>query len=670
MKYAFPLDPELSFLPFQFTRNRLEHIIAAADPADYPARQNLRYELTLNAPEFPGLQMLEPFITLPSREKPPMVSGGQSTYEGAKFTMQAELDGLLSREKPAFRQAHMSVISSLTTPFSFTEVIRNNGVEIRNQVTPPQWAIKSGISELDHAGWGAAYWTHFHFNRFLTWQPDNKVVGQKQEEYLHFLLNFSPTPSSIRLRADITFTDYSSAAVYPLAPIQNVPFGRVLCIPVSPEIVTKGLTKPVLDYKVYLVDQNEYRLSEIRTYKLDRRPKKQERAILFSNSFHTYDTLRLVGEASETHKVQRFYADRERPIGAGVEFSDLFMIDKIGEKEFTISTGYFDENSAEVQRYLSEFLMAEEWFLMTEKGHEPIELVTSNQVSNQDNAGLVARQYQFRHVRDASNNSFLPVPPTFPTRPVYWKPSKPQFVLNAFGKRTGFVRYGRLEKTYADTQTPFIPITSKANSPGDTDFIPEFRDMSIPVNSTPYPSTAINKLSSFTRSNCGAGYIGSSLSIVIPAGKYGGENPGEANSLAELEYNNLNTQAYANQAGSCEINTTPFHVAIHHKIPMNPLKVVGSENYGPVVKLLLNGSVVISNTTGNTPPNIRLSDETFMPGKYSIEMTVDYGNYPVQACRLRMVSKSKELNVYGPGTYSFGEIQVNSNDTPLTVEVI
>lgn len=670
MQYAFPAS-QVAHMPFQFTRNRLEHIISAVDPVEYPQRQDLRYELTLNVPEFAGLQILEPLITLPGREKPPLVSSNGSTYEGAKFTVQTELDGLLSREKPAFKQAQISVITSLTTPFGFTEVVKYQGEQISSATLPPQWAIKSGLSETDHDGWGAAYWTHYHTNRFLSWQPDHKVVGAYQEDYLYFLLNFSPVPAYIRLRVDVSYTDATSEIIYPLQPIQNVPFGRVLCVPVGMPVLCGGLTKSVLNYQTYLVDGEESRISEKRTFWPDRRPRRQDRCLLFSNSFQVYDTLRLTGEASENHKVQRYYADRERPVGANADFSELFMIDKIGERELVISTGYFDRDSKEVLPYLSELLLAEEWYLISEKGHEPLELVTSSQVSSQDNAGLISRQYQFRYLSDASNHSVLPAAPILPSRETYWKPANPQYILDAYGKRTGFVRYGRIVKTYVDTDTSFVPFTQKSNSPGDADYIPEFKDSSIEPGSTPYPSTGISRLSSYTRSNCETGYIGGPMTIMIPTGKYGGENPGEANALAEAEFVSLNTQAYANQAGVCEINTVPIHLAIFHKIPMDSsLKVVGSADYGPVVSLRANNTEWVSNTVGNTPPGNRLSDNKIAPGVHAITVTVNYVSSPIRACKLRIASKNKEINIFGPGLYSFGDITINSNDEPLTLEVI
>jgi hypothetical protein len=669
MVYAFPLDA--SFSPFQFTRNRLEHIIAAVDPSDYPNRQNLRYELTLNAPEYAGLQILEPFLTLPGREKPPIITSGESTFEGAKFSVQGELDGLLYREKPSFQQSQISVISSLTMPFSFTEVVKYEGTEIVSQAIPPQWAIKAGLAEIDHDAWGSSYWTHYHANRFLTWQPDNKIVGSGQEEYLYFLLNFSPAPSYIKLRVDVTYTDAATETFYPSLPIQDVPFGRILCVPVGPSIALKDAPGSVIKYEVYLVDQLENRLSEKRTYWPDRKARRQERFIMFSNSFHSYDTLRLVGDGSELHKVQRFYADRERPIGAGSDFSDLFMIDKVGESEITISTGYFEKDSAEMTRYLSEFLLAEEWYLISQNAHEPLELVTTSQVSSEDSPGLVSRSYTLRKIRDASNYSFLPPAPVFAGRATYWKGSKPQYMLDGLGKRTGYVRYGRIVKTYLDTDTSYIPLTIKANSPGDADYLPEYLNPDITPGSTPFPSGAISRAGTFNRTNCGAGFVGGPATIVIAAGKYGGENAGEANLLAEAEYTSLNTQATANTSGTCTVNTTPIHGAILHKLPMDGgFNVIGSGDSGPVVDLRIDGVFIVPNTVGASPPSISISGSTMTPGLHTITCNVSYHHAPLRPCKLRIASKNKEINVSDNGLYSFGEIMVYSSDEPLTVEVL
>jgi hypothetical protein len=57
---------------------------------------------------------------------------------------------------------------------------------------------------------------------------------------------------------------------------------------------------------------------------------------------------------------------------------------------------------------------------------------------------------------------------------------------------------------------------------------------------------------SFSKNNCGAGYVGGAVVYTVPLGKYTAATPLAANQLAQNEIN-VNGQAYANANGSCTI---------------------------------------------------------------------------------------------------------------------
>lgn len=60
---------------------------------------------------------------------------------------------------------------------------------------------------------------------------------------------------------------------------------------------------------------------------------------------------------------------------------------------------------------------------------------------------------------------------------------------------------------------------------------------------------------SFTRNNCGSGYMGSSVNYVVPANTYSGSSLSAANNLAQNDVN-ANGQTYANTNGTCILAST------------------------------------------------------------------------------------------------------------------
>ncbi|PMD97404.1 hypothetical protein BWI97_07175 [Siphonobacter sp. BAB-5405] len=421
-----------------------------------------------------------------------------------------------------------------------------------SRLNSPEWAIKAGLLEEDFQGWGERFFSTYQgANRpFLTWQPDRPLVSGKQEVYLYFLMNFSPLPTQVRLRAEITYFD-KPAETITVDSLAGVQYCQIMGAPVGPAALGIQDASQVKSYKVWLANQDFMRFSEVRTYVIDHRYQAQERCLLFSNSFHVFDSLRLVGKGSESLKVSRSMASRERPQAAQLDFSEMYLIDRTGDRELTVSTGYFPTCGPEQLRYLNELLLAEEWYLVTEKGHQPLELMTDSILDIEASPGLMSRTFSFRYTAQQNNFSSLLVAPEQEARPVYWRGIGFQHLLDPNGLRTGNGRPVKLEKRYADDDTPFVPFIVKPNMPGDPDYIAAVPIPGIVKGSTPYPNVAISRMTSFVKNDCQVGYVGNAAPISIAAGKYGGENSGEADAKAEAEAKSLDTQEYANQYGSC-----------------------------------------------------------------------------------------------------------------------
>ncbi len=85
-----------------------------------------------------------------------------------------------------------------------------------------------------------------------------------------------------------------------------------------------------------------------------------------------------------------------------------------------------------------------------------------------------------------------------------------------------------------------------------------------------YYSTA--KSGTFTRNNCGTGFIGGSVTYTVPANTFSAESQAAADALAQADVD-ANGQAYANANGTC----TPVSTTIYVKIAYQNF------NYGPTV---------------------------------------------------------------------------------------
>lgn len=556
------LNTALEFFALKFTQNKIYHFMDPADP-EVEDRNTLRYYLQIKTPVAPQSPTMQVLTRAESREIPPVPPF--LTSDGARFLINSEqhglLDGLLAAQIPAYDQAGISVIPTLTSPYQLIEEIQGGTPAVEHSVTLPEaWLYKGGLSEDDFPSWGDSFFDVYlkQYRSFLTHQPAVKVICQNQREYLYFLINFAPLPSEVRLRIEVTYNNSVLEWTSTHKAIGNLIKNQVLCVPVGLKTlsVPEGMSQDeflasVKSYRVWLSDHENHRLSEVRTFLIDRKYRKQTRHIIFSNSFNTFDMLRLVGEGQSTLKTKKTTAQVEGFYNSDeFEFSELKVISNTGSRELTVSTGYFERDSKQYLKYLDELLLSKQMYLVTDKGYQPLILMTTDLNDSLDQKALVARSFTFQIAKEVFNFSDLPEAPDSLQRPVGWKPMDTIYLLRADGKRSGYVKGSTLQKIYLDDFTDVKPIKRKPNVEGDPDYIAPIFDEE-QEGYSPFLSVEYTKIGSYVRALCPGSEVPGRATIVIAAGAYGGETQSDANALAVAAANALDTQAYANTNGVC-----------------------------------------------------------------------------------------------------------------------
>src|SRR5690606_16153363 len=149
-----------------------------------------------------------------------------------------------------------------------------------------QYIVKAGISEVDYATYKEHFFTEFvgQQRRFLTWAANPKTIHPDQPEFLYFLTNFTPSPTRIRTCFQVNYRDYTAEDGFS-GELENVFPYTAYCIPVGPKALGLDLkAKEVISYRVWLINEQNERISEIREYRLDQDYRRNVRFLLFANS--------------------------------------------------------------------------------------------------------------------------------------------------------------------------------------------------------------------------------------------------------------------------------------------------------------------------------------------------------------------------------------------------
>ncbi len=548
------LASNLAYIAFRFSRNKSQHTIDAADTT-LLSRAGLKYYLELQVPQYKFFGDFLAIHRSEGREVPVLASQDGSTYEGATFTFNdrgGKLDGNLEFIKPIFALNKMMVVVNQTLQFKLRELVQQDLPAVNTDTTyAAEWIIKAGLSPVDYSELQSSFFTNYQANakQFLTWQPNNIFVG-KEDRWLSFLINFSPKPSTVKLKVRCHKLD-NTDTVSVVESLTNLSLGQIIVCPVGVEQLE--IPDDVLKYDVWLSNEADLRISEVRTYFVDREYRLHERAITFVNSLGGWDTIRFTGQSNENLRVNRQKVERERPANATIDFADSFLINVEGEEELIVSTGVMERQVLAKQRHIQDLLFSERIYLQTPRGHQYLDLITNQIEKKRDNTDIVAYSFNFRKSGIYQNHSDCEPANIISSRPTGWRGIDYDHILDSYGKRTGKVKARRLEKIYTDTIALYKPYTVKPNVSGTEGYVNELilPNAAAVLGTTPFPSAEIDRAGSFLRTACAAGGTPGFAEILVIAGKYGGEKAGDADVSAEAEAQMMDTQAYADANGAC-----------------------------------------------------------------------------------------------------------------------
>lgn len=384
----------LTYTPVHFSKNALVKKVPHPQLSDNP--DALRYYGDLYVS---GAKLLP----LEAAGKVPTMVNGVLTYSGAEFELQSPLDSRLKYYLPVFGSNQIQYCQQVLRNFSLQTVARPGNFAYN---TATEFVLKGGLAYENAAYYrnGAFFTSHMKDTmQFLTWQPDDKLTDENCPEYLYFLNCFTPVATSIRIQVvvfyeDGSFEELSRSAV-------NTGANSVYCLPVGfKHLLLDQLVKKVDRYAVYLVNGINERISEIRTFVLDKKYRRNVNYFLFHNSLGGMDTLRCTGEMFLQQTASYESIGRKLPFDYVVPAGESFMVGSETTTEMGVSTGIHTKDYLD---YLQELFVSDEIYHVGKEDFMPVERI-GKQMRSYDSAddrrGL---KLQFRYAFVNQNYSRL-----------------------------------------------------------------------------------------------------------------------------------------------------------------------------------------------------------------------------------------------------------------------
>jgi hypothetical protein len=228
----------------------------------------------------------------------------------AVFDARQILATCLSPDFPAFNQAAISTCVNIIK--SWKPVIKElwgDPPTVRSLSDPtPNQVLMGGLSFVDFPGNNI-----LEQNKFLTWQPNNKIVSKDQQEFLYYN-TIGKSLLNIRVHINAHFSDGSESIQHLSRPLSSE---GILIIPSGYsqlQLETLFPGKTIEKYTIWLNESDDpasqSKRSEERTYQVDFDYYKQVRYFIYQNSFGSIETLRCTGNISRDNQFDKLTGKR------------------------------------------------------------------------------------------------------------------------------------------------------------------------------------------------------------------------------------------------------------------------------------------------------------------------------------------------------------------------
>ncbi|MEM8564949.1 MAG: SprB repeat-containing protein [Bacteroidota bacterium] len=251
------------------------------------------------------------------------------------FDMQEMIKAFIPIDLPDLQQTEIVASNTFRRFYlAFTEKYGNPPVAQPFTQADVFYCLRGGINQREFAK--QLFFSNYLVNNkpFLSWWPVQfkKPIYSGQAEFLYFLIINADT-TELRLKLRVYYDDASQSDFSPYTNITNLNRYEVYRIPVSIEkLGLSNPAKPIDFYEVWVEDQNDSIISEVRLYQVEK-DRSNYRQFLYENSLGAFDTLVSTGQAQGRIKVRTNEINKDLLPNAAVSDAQVEILSKSGSPE-------------------------------------------------------------------------------------------------------------------------------------------------------------------------------------------------------------------------------------------------------------------------------------------------------------------------------------------------
>lgn len=354
------VDITISELRFFFSQNPVPLVLQASDPETKP---NLSFinEVWIEEEYASGN------YTKVATEEHPADSDAATVFRGESF-----LDAYLAPFIPDVSLDDIVMAVNLFKRFYYrhTEKFGEPPAEDDYTQIETNVVVRGGLSDLEHtAGNFNLYLSSI--KPFMNWETATKTVLPSQPDYLFYLVNDS-TINLIKVMIEVFYTDDSSDVIEKYIKDEIAGIYEIFCFPVGYEqldLKNVDPAKTVEKYSVWIEDQENETVSQVRTYEIDYQYYRHVRFLMYQSAIGGMSTIALTGKSIKTVEVAQEIIDRHLPYNFSIEDLGDKISMSSGTPKISFSSGFITDE--EYFQRLEDFIRSEAYYLLDLEGSQP-----------------------------------------------------------------------------------------------------------------------------------------------------------------------------------------------------------------------------------------------------------------------------------------------------------
>ncbi len=210
--------------------------------------------------------------------------------------------------------------------------------------------------------------------KFMTWQPPMKGVDLAQEDYLQFWV-YHLDITQLKLMATAYYDD-ETTATEELMNLTGVVYGGMYQVPAGPfntGVLAIDSEKNLVRYDLWLRDQDDEDVSEVRSYMITQTTPPNTRYFMFLTSLGAYEVIRTTGIAERTVEFQNEIIEKHLTEDYSATDGQFQSGDKTLQARSRYSSGWITGRYAQLWlEYMQDFMLSNQVYEITGGQRVPV----------------------------------------------------------------------------------------------------------------------------------------------------------------------------------------------------------------------------------------------------------------------------------------------------------